>query len=108
MARKRESSSWRDPPSRSPVFVNARIPCAYRERPERDTHALPFTTGARDVRGASYQRHHHVGAVLRDVFSLPSLLAIVRGREKETGFRGHYDERRNANEAGAKWVSRLP
>ena len=90
MARKRESSSWRDPPQPEPRF-----------RKCSDTLRVSGATGAgyacasiydernANVRGASYQRHRHVGAVLRDVFSLPPLLAIVRGREKETGFRGY-------------------
>lgn len=104
-----ERALRRDPPSRSPVFVNARIPCAYRERPERDTHAPPFTTGARE-RGASYQRQRHVavGAGVRDVFSLPPSWLSRVGGKKRWRVLGILRRKECASVAGAKWVSRIP
>lgn len=47
-ARERESSSWRDPPSRSPVFVNAPSLCVSGATGAADTHALLFAMGERE------------------------------------------------------------
>lgn len=107
----------RDPPSRSPRFRKCSDTLrAYRERPERATHAPPFTTSARERkrgaarRGASYQRPRHVGAGLRGRGFLPTTLStLLRGREKERrGFGSTALKGELEREAGAKWVSGMP
>lgn len=84
-ARKRESSSCRDPPSRSPVFVNARIPCAVSGATGAGIRMRLHSRRARRLLSATTSRRHDGGREgVRGRF-LPTTLfgcCAWEGREK--------------------------